>query len=279
MSTAVGSSSAERLSGLDVIELFRIPSRGEILDIGMPIDRDMPQGERSELFPFSMAQTVTPSHTPKAFQVSAEAIVGSLHTSTHVDAICHVLSDGKVFGGIPEDEVRTDTGWRTHGIETVPPIVGRFLFADIAAWHDVNELPVDHEISVDELDDCLSAGKISVQNGDIVLIRTGKARGFYESTESYGRCSPGLGFDAGIELHSRGAAVLASDTPGTERLPFSNPDRTLHRAMLAERGTLLIENLNLEGLHQSGAVSGLFICLPLRIRGATASWVRPIAVI
>ena len=49
--------------------------------------------------------------------------------------------------------------------------------------------------------------------------------------------------------------------------------------MLAERGTLLIENLNLEGLHQSGAVSGLFICLPLRIRGATASWVRPIAVI
>ena len=65
MSTAVGSSSAERLSGLDVIELFRIPSRGEILDIGMPIDRDMPQGERSELFPFSMAQTVTPSHTPR----------------------------------------------------------------------------------------------------------------------------------------------------------------------------------------------------------------------
>ena len=153
----------------------------------------MPQGERSELFPFSMAQTVTPSHTPKAFQVSAEAIVGSLHTSTHVDAICHVLSDAKVFGGIPEDEVRTYTGWRTHCIETVPPIVGRFLFADIAAWHDVNELPVDHEISVDELDDCLSAGKISVQNGDIVLIRTGKARGFYESTESYGRCSPGLG--------------------------------------------------------------------------------------
>ena len=112
--------------------------------------------------------------------MSAEAIVGSLTSAPTSTPFATCCLTGKVFGGIPEDEVRTDTGWRTHGIETVPPIVGRFLFADIAAWHDVNELPVDHEISVDELDDCLSAGKISVQNGDIVLIRTGKARGFYE---------------------------------------------------------------------------------------------------
>ena len=279
MSTVVGGSSAQRLAGLDVLELLRIPARGQILEIGMPIDRDMPQGERRELFPFSMAQTVTPSHLPEAFQVSAEAIVGSLHTSTHVDAICHVLADGKLFGGIREEEARTDTGWHAHGIETAPPIIGRFVFADIAAWHHVDELATDHEVGIGELDDYLAARQITVQDGDIVLIRTGKVRGFYDASESYGRYSPGLSLDAGIELHRRGAAVLGSDTPGTERLPFAHPDRTLHRAMLAERGVLLIENLNLESLHQSGALSGLLICLPLRIRGATGSWVRPVAVI
>ena len=126
----------------------------------------------------------------------------------------------------------TQGGERTVS-ETVPPIVGRFLFADIAAWHDVNELPVDHEISVDELDDCLSAGKISVQNGDIVLIRTGKARGFYNPPSRTAGAHQVFGTMLASSL-TAAAPQCWPDTPGTERLPFYNPDRTLDRDMLAD---------------------------------------------
>lgn len=279
MTKLAQASTAERLADLDVARLLALPSRCMVIDLGMPIDREMPQGERGELFPFSMAQSVTPSHDPSAFQVSAEAIVGSLHTSTHLDALCHVLAEGRVFGGEREEDARSDSGWNAHGVETVPPILARFVLADLAELHGVEELAQDHEVGLDEMDRFLSQCSLTVQKGDVVLLRTGKIRGFYRDAESYGRVSPGLSLDAGIELHRRGAALLGSDTPGTERLPFKDPARTLHRAMLAERGVLLIENLNLETLHDAGAQTGLFICLPLRIRGATASWVRPIAVI
>jgi kynurenine formamidase len=49
--------------------------------------------------------------------------------------------------------------------------------------------------------------------------------------------------------------------------------------MLVERGVHLIENLRLADVGSGLASVGLFICLPLRITGATGSWVRPVLVV
>jgi kynurenine formamidase len=48
--------------------------------------------------------------------------------------------------------------------------------------------------------------------------------------------------------------------------------------MLVERGLHLIENVFLDDLARDGVVESTFICLPLKITGATGSWVRPIAI-
>ncbi len=74
-------------------------------------------------------------------------------------------------------------------------------------------------------------------------------------------------------------AVLGTDTTGTEVTPWPDPVRTTHRAMLVERGVHLIENVYLDDLAADGISEALFICLPLKITGATGSWVRPIAMI
>lgn len=275
-----GGSTADRLAAVDLLAALAVPRRGSVLDLGMPIDREMPQGERSELFPFCIAQTVTPRPARGyGFEVSAESIVGSLHTSTHVDAVCHVLADGHTYGGFAADDVRTDSGWTAHGVETLPPIIARGLVADVAALHGVDALADEHEISLQEIDMCLDAARAAIRPGDALLLRTGKIRRFYLDGPDYGRRAPGLSGEAGIALHERGMAVLASDTPGTERLPFADPARTLHRALLAERGTVLVENLNLEPAHEVTATVGLFVCLPLKITGATGSWVRPALII
>ncbi len=270
---------AERLSRTDLLGLLGVPHQGTVLDLGMPVDMSMPQGDPRELFPFLMVQTVLPGDSGRSFEVSAEGIVASLHTSTHVDALCHVLADGKLYGGGAGRDARSTSGWSAHGVETLPPIIARFLFIDVAGLRGVDALDDECEISVTEIEECLSRCELRVEEGDVVLVRTGKIRDFYAASSTYGLSSPGLAIDAGIELHRRGAAVLGSDTPGIERLPFANPARTLHRAMLAERGVVLIENMNLEPLRASGQCTGLFICLPLRIKGATASWVRPIAIV
>jgi kynurenine formamidase len=73
-------------------------------------------------------------------------------------------------------------------------------------------------------------------------------------------------------------SVLATDTTGTEPLPFADPRKTTHAAMLVERGVHLIENVFLDDLARDGVAEAAFICTPLKLTGCTGSWVRPIAI-
>jgi kynurenine formamidase len=74
-------------------------------------------------------------------------------------------------------------------------------------------------------------------------------------------------------------SVLGTDTTGTEPLPFHDPGVTTHGAMLVEKGVRRIENLYLEEVARVCAPEGLFIALPLKITGATGSWIRPVLVV
>ena len=58
-----------------------------------------------------------------------------------------------------------------------------------------------------------------------------------------------------------------------------DPERTTHGVMLVERGVHLIEIMHLESVAEEQLYEFLFICLPLRITGATGSWIRAVAVV
>ena len=51
-----------------------------------------------------------------------------------------------------------------------------------------------------------------------------------------------------------------------------------HLLLLVRAGIPIIENLNLEELAAARAHEFAFVCLPLKMRGATGSPVRPIAI-
>jgi kynurenine formamidase len=186
-----------------------------------------------------------------------------------------VQGDGRIFGGATAREARGDRGWRQHGIETVPPIVGRCVVVDVAGRKGVGALPDGYEITVADLEAAVAA---ELRVGDVVLVRTGKIRDFYTRADTYFDESPGIGRAAALWLHEQGMAVLGTDTAGTEPMPFADPARTLHRAMLVEHGVHLIENVFLDDLAADGVADALFVCLPLKLTGATGSWVRPIAI-
>jgi len=74
-----------------------------------------------------------------------------------------------------------------------------------------------------------------------------------------------------------GADNMAFDVmgPADPELKVTLPG---HILLLVRAGIPIIENLNLEELAEAGVHEFLFVCLPLKMRGATGSPVRPIAI-
>lgn len=256
--------------------------QGKVFDLGLEINEQMPQGPRGQFVPFSRAFSATPEGTggdDSPFSFAAEVVAGTLHTSTHIDALVHVQAYGRVFGGARASDCRTDQGWQVHGAETIPPIIARSLLLDIPGMRGEARLPDQYEITVADLAGALAAASLELRAGDVVLVRTGIIEDFVLAPGEYGLSQPGVGAAAAVWLYERGMSVLGTDTTSTEPVPFVDPEMTTHRAMLVDRGVHLIENLYLDELAREGVTEALFICLPLKFTGATGSWVRPVAIV
>jgi kynurenine formamidase len=267
-----------RITSETVLSSLALVRRGRVYDLGLEIDEYVPQGSRAYLPSFSKSFSMTPEGTGGAgspLTYSAETIVSTLHISTHIDALIHVQSYGQVFGGAATSEVRGDQGWRVHGAETIPPIIGRCLLLDVAGPGEV--LPDGYEVTVDDLREVLEARSLTVCSGDCVLVRTGKIHEFRDEA-AFQAAEPGVGAPAAVWLYEQGMAVLGTDTGGTEPSPVTDLAATTHRAMLVERGVHLLENLYLDELSTQGVAEALFVCLPLKLTGCTGSWVRPVAI-
>lgn len=261
-----------------------LPVQGKVFDLGTELATGMPVGPIDSFGGFRITPYRTPqclAHPDEApgFDFSMDLIQGSPHVGSHFDAPAHIQSFGKVFGGYRAADVYADFGWRKNGIDTVPPVITRGVLLDIPALLGVPRLPDLFEITVDHVRRCLDSKQLEIRRGDAVLVRTGKMADYSGDGSVYFVAGPGVGVEAALWLFDQGMAILGSDTSATEPFPFPDPDRTVHRAMLVERGVYLVEILRLDELAKTDAQEFLFVCVPLKFRGGTGSWVRPVAVI
>lgn len=89
--------------------------------------------------------------------------------------------------------------------------------------------------------------------------------------------SPGLYADVARWLVSRQVSLVGADSCCIEVRPRPGDDN-LHLILMLEGGIALLENMDLRELAASEAWEFLFLTLPERIKGATGSPARPIAV-
>ena len=89
--------------------------------------------------------------------------------------------------------------------------------------------------------------------------------------------SPGPGIEGARWLSARKIFAAGSETAPFESVP--SPEMPVHVHLLVESGIHIIECLNLEELSEAGAAEFLFVAAPLKIRGGTASPIRPIALV
>jgi kynurenine formamidase len=274
----------ERIGPAEVLAGLAAARTGRVFDLGTDYAHDMPLGPLEtfggfRLTPYRIPKCIAdPEHAP-AFDFSMEVVMGSQHQGSHFDAPAHIASRGEHFGGVRVTESYDDFGWKQNGIETAPPIVARGILLDVPRSHGLERLPDGFEITSEQLEGCLAEQGTEVRRGDVVLVRTGKFLDYHGDGRLFFDAQPGVGPDAAVWLYERGMAVLGTDTSATEVVPFPDLERTTHVEMLVRRGVYLVEILNLEELAAARAYEFLFVCLPLRFRGGTGSWVRPVAIV
>jgi kynurenine formamidase len=90
----------------------------------------------------------------------------------------------------------------------------------------------------------------------------------------------GLDLEGAVWLAERGVLAVGGDTAVLEQQPSARPGdpQPVHRELIHARGIPILEWVNQEELAADGVSEFLFVCLPLPIKGATASLVRPMAV-
>ncbi len=212
-----------------------------------------------------------------------EIIVTGGHVGTHIDALCHVSFEGKIFGGLDVADAIVGGKFVAYGVETIAPIFRRGVLLDVPAALGLAVLPAAHEITPEELAATAEAHAVEIAPGDVVLVRSGWGQYFADRERYIGAQSgvPGVGYAGAEWLVAHGAAFVGADTIAFEHLPPSGGHSLLpaHKLLLVDEGVHIIEALDLEGLAAAGPAEFLFVCSPLKFVGGTGSPVRPLAVI
>jgi kynurenine formamidase len=203
------------------------------------------------------------------------------HSGTHIDALCHQACDLKLHGGVAVDEVERTDGYRAHGVETVPPLLRRGVLLDVAKRKGVDMLPPHYGITADDLRETARADSVAVRPGDVLLVRTGYGPLWSDDgryLEAAGVAKSGSIWAAEQQVFAVGADNMAWDAM-QERDPDTGMTLFGHAHLLVTHGIHIIENLNLEELAAAGHHQFCFVAVALKLRGATGSPIRPLALV
>ncbi len=211
---------------------------------------------------------------------TGDAISMYTHMGTHIDALNHFGLDGKIWNGFTPEKHLGDKGWKKTGAETIPPIIARGVLIDVAAYKGHDTLPNNYRVNSVDLKGALARQKLTLAKGDVVLIRTGQAR-HYHNAGKYLHEYPGINLDAVKWLvEDQGVMLLGADNLSLEAFPPERDDNwvPVHTYLLAERGVMFIEQMFLEDLARDQVYEFAFIAASLKLRGASGSPMRPIAI-
>ncbi len=221
----------------------------------------------------------------RGLESTGDGFVISPHgmANTHIDALCHILDQGKMYNGFPASEVLS-TGARKNSIMGLEQgISTRGVLLDIPRQRGVDWLEPGYGITVDDLEAAESAQGVTVRSGDILLVRTGRDN----RREAEGATPPfagmaGLNMECLPWIREREVAILGCD--GVSDVIPSNVDGSplpIHHIIITYMGVHLIDNARLGPLGDACAERQrwefLLTIAPLRLVGGTASPINPIA--
>jgi kynurenine formamidase len=268
-------------SRLDVLKQV---AGGKVYDLGVDLFVGMPTccapfGDPT--FQIWMTHTPARGTGKEVLSYSGDGVSMYTHTGTHIDTLNHFGLHGKIWNQVNADDALGVRGWTKSGADKYPPIVARGVMIDVAKSKNVAHLPSSYSITVADLQEALRKQRTTLRPGDVVLTRTGLMTLWPDEAKYRLADQAGLSLEAAQWLvESQKAMVLGADNFGVESFPSKDPVNfvPVHTYLQAEQGVSLLEAMWLEELSKDQVYEFLFIASPLKMRGATASPIRPLAI-
>jgi kynurenine formamidase len=253
----------------------RLVKTGKTYSLSMPLEAEGPQWPQRH----KTWKITSFNNRPNGMGSADDVVTMHSHSGTHMDALCHIWYDGQLYNGFPAAEHVGSSGATHNSIDKLPFLVGRGVLLDIAAWKGVEYLQLGEAVTADDLDQCAKAQNVTIQPGDMILLRTGWIRVFSQNRPLYNSGEPGIDESTLPWLKAHDIVAVAADNQAVEVMGELPPPRLpVHAAAIRDLGLYLVENLNLEELSADRVYESLLVIAPLQLTSGIGCPVNPIAI-
>jgi kynurenine formamidase len=201
-------------------------------------------------------------------------------TFSHLDALCHVSYEGKLYNGLDfRTTVTKEAGCKKLGITNLKDkIVTRGILIDLPRLKNVPYLEPGTHVYREDIEAWERQAGVRVAAGDAILLRTGR----WARRAKLGPFQNLAGFDASVApfFKERDVALIGSD--GVQDVG-TLPGVTLpiHVFAIVILGVNLLDNLDLETLADTAAKlkrwEFLLIAGPMPVTNGSGSPINPVA--
>ncbi len=224
-------------------------------------------------------------------QASVDYLGISYHgySTTHIDALCHIFWQGKMYNGKSTERV-TSLGARDNAVDAWSHgITTRGVLIDIPRFRGRDYVDIGEPVRGWELEAAAKAQGLTPRAGDAVLVYSARQK-FLAANPGVAPGvppQPGLHVDCIPVLKEHDAGLLGWDQQDASPSGYSTFDGRaaggpVHVLSIVFMGMPLLDNAFLQPLAEACAEEGrwefMLTVNPLHIRGGTGSPVNPIAV-
>lgn len=285
-----------------ILKALQIPKTGQVYELGHIYEASMPAyGPRPYYISVPPARQPTQAGGGVAHQDYFNGFIGQM--GTQFDALGHQgqavkMADGSLkfvyYNGFTEDDLTGTNkgvgGLENLGVEHVKPIITRGILVDVAGYKGVPVLDSRYEVTVADVRGALAKQGVredSIEPGDAVLFNYGWAVNWGNPSKyndnrfgvGENNGSPGIGIDVARWATEKKLSMIGADSCCIGVSPGLKPGApNVHHELFFKEGITMLENMDLLELARDRVYEFLYINLTERIKGATGSPVRPIAI-
>ena len=259
---------------------------GRTVSLARPIEdrlsADNPEPSKHEMTGHAADRIRVPG-----LEFAADRFTMNVHgdADSHIDALCHVIYDDKLYNNVSVDTL-TPTGASRLSIDVARDgIVGRGVLLDIPRVRGTSWLEPGEIVTVDDLVAAEHSQDLHVRRGDLLFVRVGHSRrrsevGPWNAAEARAGLHPtAMEFVAERQIAALGSDSNSDTAPSAvEGVAFP-----VHALAINAMGLHLLDYLRFEDLVPLCEAAGrwTFLCViaPLRMPTATGSPVNPIAIL